>query len=78
MYRRTSVLIVSGPFVLMPGAMEIGFSRGRRRQAGAVEAVTPANAVLVSMLEFQPSIDAGPGSGARSGRPPGTPLASRR
>ena len=50
MYSHSSVLIVSGLFVLMLLAMEIGFRSGRRKQASATEAVTQANAVLVSML----------------------------
>ena len=50
MYSQSSVLIVSGLFVLMLLAMEIGVRAGRRRQASATEAITQANAVLASML----------------------------
>ena len=37
----------------MPLAMEIGFQSGRRKQGSATEAITQANAVLVSMLGQQ-------------------------
>jgi len=50
MYSQSSVLIVSGLFVLMLLATEIGVRAGRRRQASATEAITQANAVLASML----------------------------
>lgn len=50
MYSQSSVLIVSGLFVFMLLAMEIGFRSGRRKQASATEAITQANSVLVSML----------------------------
>jgi len=50
MYSQSSVLIVSGLFIFMLLAMEIGFRSGRRKQARATEAITQANAVLVSML----------------------------
>ncbi len=50
MYTQSSVLIVFGLFIFMLLAMEIGFRNGRRRQASAAEAITQANAVLVSML----------------------------
>jgi ABC-type multidrug transport system fused ATPase/permease subunit len=50
MYRQSSVLIVSGLFIIMLLAMEIGFRNGRRKQASATEAITQANAVLASML----------------------------
>lgn len=50
MYSQSSFLIVSGLFILMVLAMEIGFRSGLRKQAKATEAITQANAVLVSML----------------------------
>ncbi len=50
MYSQSSVLIVSGLFIFMLLAMEIGFRSGRRKQASVAEAITQANAVLVSML----------------------------
>jgi hypothetical protein len=50
MYSQSSVLIVSGLFICMLLAMEIGFRSGRRKQASATEAITQANAVLASML----------------------------
>lgn len=50
MYSQSSVLIVSGIFIFMLLAMEIGFRSGRRKQASATEAITQANSVLVSML----------------------------
>ena len=50
MYSQSSVLIVSGLFIFMLLAMEIGFRSGRRKQASATEAITQANSVLVSML----------------------------
>jgi len=50
MYSQSSALIVSGLFVCMLLAMELGFRTGRRRQASATEAITQANSVLVSML----------------------------
>jgi len=50
MYNQSSVLIVSGLFIFMLLAMEIGFRSGRRQQASATEATTQANAVLASML----------------------------
>jgi len=50
MYSQSSVLIVSGLFISMLLAMEIGFQSGRRQQASATEAITQANAVLASML----------------------------
>lgn len=50
MYSQSSILIVSGLFIFMLLAMEIGFRSGHRRQASAAEAITQANAVLVSML----------------------------
>ena len=50
LYSQGSALIVSGLFVFMLLAMEIGFRSGRRRQASATEAITQANAVLASML----------------------------
>jgi ABC-type multidrug transport system fused ATPase/permease subunit len=50
MYSQSSVLIVSGLFIFMLLAMEIGFRSGRRKQASVVEAITQANSVLVSML----------------------------
>jgi len=50
MYSQSSVLIVSGIFIFMLLAMEIGFRSGRRKQASAAEAITQANSVLVSML----------------------------
>lgn len=50
MYSQSSVLIVSGLFIFMLLAMEIGFRSGRRKQASVAEAITQANSVLVSML----------------------------
>ncbi|MDD2309492.1 MAG: DUF4239 domain-containing protein [Desulfuromonadaceae bacterium] len=50
MYSQSNVLIVSGLFIVMLLAMEIGFRSGLRRQASGTEAITQANAVLVSML----------------------------
>jgi ABC-type multidrug transport system fused ATPase/permease subunit len=50
MYTQSSVLIVLGLFIFMLLAMEIGFRSGRRKQASVAEAITQANAVLVSML----------------------------
>jgi len=50
MYSQSSALIVSGLFILMLLAMEMGFRSGRREQASATEAITQANAVLVSLL----------------------------
>ena len=50
MYSQSSILIVSGLFVLMLLAMEIGVRAGRRSQASATEPITQANAVLTSML----------------------------
>lgn len=50
MYSQSSFLIVSGLFLFMVLAMEIGYRIGLRRQAKAAEAITQANAVLVSML----------------------------
>ena len=50
MYSQSSVLIVSGLFIFMLLAIEIGFRSGRRIKARAIEAITQANAVLVSML----------------------------
>lgn len=50
MYSQSSFLIVSGLFIFMVLAMEIGFRSGLRRQVKATEAITQANAVLVSML----------------------------
>jgi ABC-type multidrug transport system fused ATPase/permease subunit len=50
MYSQSSVLIVSGLFIFMLLAMEIGFRSGRRKQTSATEAITQANSVLVSML----------------------------
>lgn len=50
MYSQSSVLIVSGLFIFMLLAMEIGFRSGRRKQASATEAITQANAVLAAML----------------------------
>ena len=50
MYSQSSVLIVSVLFIFMLLAMEIGFQSGCRKQASVNEAVTQANAVLVSML----------------------------
>lgn len=50
MYSQSSFLIVSGLFVFMLLAMEMGFRSGRRKQESTAEAITQANAVLVSML----------------------------
>lgn len=50
MYSQSSVLIVSGLFIFMLLAMEIGYRSSRRRQARTAEAVTQANAVLAAML----------------------------
>ena len=50
MYSQSSVLIVSALFVAMLLAMEVGFRSGRHKRARTTEAVTQANAVLVSML----------------------------
>ncbi len=50
MYSQSSVLIVSGLFICMLLAMEIGYRSSRRRQARTAEAVTQANAVLAAML----------------------------
>lgn len=50
MYSQSSVLIVSGLFIFMLLAMEIGFRSGRRKQARTAESITQANAVLASML----------------------------
>jgi ABC-type multidrug transport system fused ATPase/permease subunit len=50
MYSQSSVLIVSGLFISMLLAMEIGFQSGRRIKMRATETITQANAVLVSML----------------------------
>lgn len=50
MYSQSSVLIVTGVFVFMLLAMEIGYRSGCRKQASVAEAIAQANAVLVSML----------------------------
>ena len=50
LYSQGSVLIVSGLFVFMLLAMEIGFRSGRRRQASATEAITQANAIGTTYL----------------------------
>jgi hypothetical protein len=52
MYDQNSILIVSGLFLCMLLSIEIGFRiRSRhRKQTIATEAITQANAVLVSML----------------------------
>ncbi|RPH67283.1 MAG: hypothetical protein EHM83_01920 [Burkholderiales bacterium] len=50
MYSQSSLMIVSGLFVCMLLAMEVGFRSGRREQTSATEAITQANAVLASML----------------------------
>jgi ABC-type multidrug transport system fused ATPase/permease subunit len=50
MYSQSSVLIVSGLFICMLLAIEIGYRSSRRRQARTAEAVTQANAVLAAML----------------------------
>ncbi len=50
MYSQSSILIVSALFILMLLAMEVGFRSGRHKQASVAEAITQANAVLVSML----------------------------
>lgn len=50
MYSQSNTLIVSSLFICMLFAMEIGFRSGRRKEASATEAITQANAVLVSML----------------------------
>jgi ABC-type multidrug transport system fused ATPase/permease subunit len=50
MYSQSSVLIVSGLFIVMLLAMEIGFRSGRRKQASTTETITQANAVLAAML----------------------------
>ncbi|MBK7334238.1 MAG: hypothetical protein IPI87_18720 [Betaproteobacteria bacterium] len=50
MYSQSSVLIVSGLFIFMLLAMEIGYRSSRRRQARTTEAITQANAVLAAML----------------------------
>lgn len=50
MYSQSSVLIVSGLFIFMLLAMEIGFRSSHRKQARTTEAITQANAVLAAML----------------------------
>ncbi|RPJ45232.1 MAG: DUF4239 domain-containing protein [Betaproteobacteria bacterium] len=50
MYSQSSFLIVSALVFLMLLAMEIGVRSGRRQKAKSLEAITQANAVLVSML----------------------------
>ena len=52
MYDQSSILIVSGLFLCMLLSIEIGFRirSSRRKQAITAEAITQANAVLVSML----------------------------
>jgi hypothetical protein len=52
MYGQSSIVIVSGLFVCMLLSMEIGFRFriGGRKKAIAAEAITQANAILVSML----------------------------
>jgi len=50
MYSQSSVLIVSGLFICMLLAMEVGFRSGHRKQVSRAEAITQANAVLASML----------------------------
>jgi ABC-type multidrug transport system fused ATPase/permease subunit len=50
MYSQSSGLIVSGLFIFMLLAMEMGFRSGRHKKASAAEAITQANAVLASML----------------------------
>jgi len=50
MYTQSSALIVLGLFIFMLLAMEIGFRSGHRKQQSVAEAITQANAVLVSML----------------------------
>lgn len=50
MYSQSSVLIVLGLFIFTLLAMEIGFQSGRRKKKRVTEAITQANAVLVSML----------------------------
>jgi hypothetical protein len=50
MYDRSSILIVSGLLFCMLLSMEIGFRSGHRKHVKVTEAITQANAVLVSML----------------------------
>ena len=50
MYSQSSVLIVSGLFIFMLLALEIGFRSSRRKQVRTTEAITQANAVLAAML----------------------------
>jgi hypothetical protein len=50
MYDRSSILIVSGLLFCMLLSMEIGFRSGHRKHLKVTEAITQANAVLVSML----------------------------
>lgn len=51
-YDQSSALIMAGLFMGALLSVEIGFRLGRRKQAIAVEAITQANAVLVSMLSL--------------------------
>jgi ABC-type multidrug transport system fused ATPase/permease subunit len=50
MYSQSSILIVSGLFICMLLAMEIGFRSGHRKKVSMTEEITQANAVLASML----------------------------
>ena len=50
MYDQSSILIVSGLLFCMLLSMEIGFRSGNRKHLKVTEAITQANAVLVSML----------------------------
>lgn len=51
-YDQSSALIMAGLFMGALLSVEIGFRLGRRKQAIAAEAITQANAVLVSMLSL--------------------------
>jgi hypothetical protein len=50
MYDRSSILIVAGLLFCMLLSMEIGFRSAHRKHLKVTEAITQANAVLVSML----------------------------
>jgi len=50
MQGQSSVLIVSGFFIIMLLAMEIGFRSGRRKKASAAEEITQAEWTGLSRL----------------------------
>jgi len=50
MYSQSSVLIVSGLFIILLLAMEIGFRNGRRKKASSAEDITQAEWTGLSRL----------------------------